>query len=101
MRKFLVWPDGVPHLGIPVGDRAELTPITFEEFDKFDKWVGSSDMAFNHFLRHNNFHELAEDSHMPFNDEALRHAKLIIEEGEPEIDWSVTYGRQRECPDSL
>jgi hypothetical protein len=39
MRKFITWPEVVPNLGVPIGDKDELTPITFEEFDKIGKLV--------------------------------------------------------------
>lgn len=92
MRKFLVWPKGVPELGIQAGDKDELTPITFEEFEKLGKWAGGSDIAFSQFLRHNKFHEVCEDAMHPYVEEALRSAIIVIEEGEPIIDWAITYG---------
>ncbi len=92
MRKFIVWPDGVKHLGIPPGMRDELSPLTFDEFDKLDRWTGSNDLAFDQFLRHNNFREIGDDATSSYNEAALRAGIIVLEPGEPAIDWSVTYG---------
>jgi len=92
MRKFIFWPDGVKRLGIPPGARDELSPLTFDEFSKLDRWVGTDDLAFGQFLRHNNFREIEDDALYPYNDAALRAGIIVLEPGEPAIDWSVTYG---------
>ena len=78
MRKILVFEDG---------DRWELTPISFEEFDAYAQWSGSNDICYREFLRHNKFHEL--DS---FDKDSLVNSKLVLETGEPIIDWGKVYG---------
>lgn len=77
MRKFFV-------IG---SEEYELTPLTFEEFEKLDRWTGANDLAYQQFLRHNHFHELTD-----FNDETRREGRLELREGTPVIDWSVRYG---------
>lgn len=83
MRKFIVFPDS--HLGTASKD--ELSPITEIEFEYCDHWENSIETAFVQFLHHNHFHELYE-----YNNEALRIGKIVLETGEPEIDWSINYG---------
>lgn len=84
MRKFIVFPDSSL---IGKGSRDELSPLTFEEFDKYDHWRWESDSAFDHFLRHNHFHELSR-----YNEDALKIGEIVLELGEPTIDWSILYG---------
>lgn len=92
MRKFIVWPQGVPDLGIPAGHRDELTPLTYAEFEKMNRWTGTNDQAYDHFLRHNKFSDISEDSWHPYTEEAFNLAEIQIEPGEPVIDWKLIYG---------
>jgi len=79
MRKILVFKDKTEY---------ELTPLTFNEFEKYGKWTSANDVAFSQFLRHNKFHDLEDFS----EGLELMQAKIELREGEPRIDWSVTYG---------
>ncbi len=89
MRKFLVWPDG---------HRYELSPLTCNEFVATEKWVGGSDISFQQFLHINNFHELdafdeGQIKKCKWNGKGWElEVKLIIEPGEPTIDWTLHYG---------
>jgi len=87
MRKFLVWPEEIKRLGISAGMRDELSPLSFEEFDKACKWSGANDIAWRHFLRHNHFNEIDN-----YSEEALMASELVLEPGEPIIDLDVLYG---------
>jgi hypothetical protein len=78
MRKFIIFENG---------HREELSPLTFEEFDQYNHWSGANDIAFDQFLRHNKFHELED-----FHRDVVMVAKIVLEPGEPVIDWSVIYG---------
>jgi len=49
MRKFLDFVDG---------HSWELSPLSYDEFERLDKWSGSSDISFSQWKRHNNFYEL-------------------------------------------
>lgn len=81
MRKILCFPPDEHSI-----DRRELSPLTYEEFVKLDRWFGGSDIAFLAFKRHNRFSELSD-----FNDDALAMAVLKLVPGEPVIDWSCDY----------
>jgi hypothetical protein len=75
MRKFLDFEDG---------GFWELSPLSFEEFDRLNKWSGSPDIAFGIWLRHNKFYELDQLSKYA---EPPAKPGIRIEEGEPEINW--------------
>jgi hypothetical protein len=66
---------------------AELSPLSPSEFEKFCKWSGANDIAFNQFLRHNNLHMLED-----FHEETLHRADLKLEPGETVLDLEITYG---------
>jgi hypothetical protein len=76
MRKFLDFEDG---------SSWELSPISYDEFDRFGKWSGAPDVCFGQWLRHNNFYELSQLSPyaQPKDKPGIR-----IEAGEPTIDWN-------------
>ena len=62
----------------------ELSPLTFEEFERLGRWNGSPDIAFEQWKRHNQLYELDRLS----SDPIPRDRKgLRIEDGEPMIDW--------------
>jgi hypothetical protein len=42
------------------GSRHDLSPLTYEEFLSVNMWQGMSDVAFDQWLRHNNFQEVCE-----------------------------------------
>ena len=73
MRKFLVFPDSTC---------AELSPFTYEEFVKLDRWSGLSDTAFSRWMRHNGFHEMDQ-----FNEEIVKAARIELVAGEPTFEW--------------
>lgn len=80
MRKFLVFEDGSEH---------ELPPLAYDEFEKLGRWSGGPDIAYSEFCLHNKFTELDRFDQTTGN---WRRAKIELREGEPTIDWSVTYG---------
>lgn len=51
MRKIIEFEDG---------STAELSPITYLEFMAIDEWYGSSNAAFEEFLRHNKLTEICD-----------------------------------------
>lgn len=65
----------------------ELSPITEAEFALLDVWSGVSDVAYQHFLRHNGYKTLDR-----FDEDALRGSLVEIASGEPAIDLSIVYG---------
>lgn len=75
MRKFLDFVDG---------SYWELTPISYDEFERLGKWSGAPDIAFYQWMRHNNFHELDQlsDDPVPAVKPGIR-----LEAWEPIIDW--------------
>lgn len=84
MRKFIVFPDSKL---IGPGSKDELTPLTAAEFQQYDHWTVANDLSYDQFLYHNHFHDLER-----YNSDALRIGKIVLESGEPEIDWAVSYG---------
>jgi len=76
MRKFLDFVDG---------HSWELSPLSYDEFERLDKWSGSSDISFSQWKRHNNFYEL--DQLSPFASPPAK-PSIRIELGEPAIDWN-------------
>jgi hypothetical protein len=91
MRKFIVWPEDAPPFA-SAGDRDELSPVTFAEFEMLCKWTGCSDTAYRQFLLEHNFHELGDNSHREYSEGSLASAQLVIEPGEPLVDWDKVYG---------
>jgi hypothetical protein len=76
MRKFLDFVD----------DKSwELSPLSYDEFERLGRWSGGSDIAFGQWLRHNKFYELDQLSKYA---EPPAKPGIRIEEGEPEIDWN-------------
>lgn len=93
MRKFIVFEDG---------HKLELSPLSFDEFEKWGHWAGANDMAFNQFLYENKYTEL--DRLVGFNDPMngpgleYRRAKIVFEEGEPIFDREKIYGSDEDTP---
>jgi hypothetical protein len=75
MRKYLDFEDGYFW---------ELSPLTYDEFERLGKYSWAPDIAFGQWKRHNNFHELDDLSHDPIP--PIKKG-IRIEIGEPVIRW--------------
>lgn len=66
MRKYILFKDG---------QRAELSPVIYQEFLALDLWCGGSDTAFDAWKRKNGFVEALD-----YRQEALKEAVFIVTE---------------------
>jgi hypothetical protein len=75
MRKYLDFEDDISW---------ELSPLTYQEFERLGMWSGASDICFGEWLRHNGYHELEQLSP---HSEPKDKPGIRLEPGEPEIKW--------------
>ena len=87
MRKFIVFEDG---------HKLELSPMSFDEFEKWGHWANGNDTAYERFLRENHYTELdrLRGFNDPMNGDGLtyRRARIVLEDGEPTFDREKIYG---------
>lgn len=71
---------------LPEKTRYELSPLSYDEFLKFDKWFGGSDIAFASWKRHHGFSEIED-----FREEVLEPGLYTItfEPGDTPLEFDV------------